>query len=159
VKFIQETRMKNSRQAIDAFLANKTIAVVGVSHNGDKFGNYLYRAVRQAGYKVYAVNPNLDMAEGDRCYAGLGALPEKPDGVVLVVPPQATLQVLDDMGKLGIHSVWIQQGADSTEGDKKAAELGINLVSGECLMLVLEPVQSVHRWHRAVRKLIGRIPK
>ncbi len=70
VKFVQETKRKISRQAIDAFLANKTLAVVGVSHNTDKFGNYIYRAVRQAGYKVYAVTPNLNVAEGDHVMPG-----------------------------------------------------------------------------------------
>ena len=48
------------------------------------------------------MNPRLDMVEGDRCYAGLGALPEKPDGVIMVVQPKTTLQVFDDMAKLGI---------------------------------------------------------
>jgi predicted CoA-binding protein len=151
--------MKNTRQSIEAFLAKQPLAVVGVSHSPDKFGNYLYREIKKSGRKVYAVNPSLDMVEGDRCYAGLGALPEKPQGVVLVVQPQTTLQVLDEMAKLDIHSAWIQQGADSPDGEKKAAELGIDLVSGECLMMFLEPMQSIHRWHRTFKSVLGQLPK
>jgi predicted CoA-binding protein len=151
--------MKNTRQSIEAFLAKQPLAVVGVSHDPDKFGNYLYREIKKTGRKVYAVNPGVDMVEGDRCYAGLGALPEKPGGVVLVVQPQTTLQVLDDMDKLDIRSAWIQQGADSEDGEKKAAELGIDLVSGECLMMFLEPVQSIHRWHKTFKKVFGQLPK
>ncbi len=38
---------------------------------------------------VYAINPQMDMVERDRCYAGLGILPERPDAVVLIIqPPQ-----------------------------------------------------------------------
>jgi predicted CoA-binding protein len=75
------------------------------------------------------------------------------------VQPQTTLQVLDDMDKLDIRSAWIQQGADSEDGEKKAAELGIDLVSGECLMMFLEPVQSIHRWHKTFKKVFGQLPK
>lgn len=151
--------MKNTQQAIDAFLANKVIAVVGVSHSPEKFGNYLYRELKKANYKVYAVNPGLDMAEGERCYAGLGALPEKAGGVVMCVPAAATLGVLEDMAKLGIKSAWIQQGADSAEAEEKAKALGISLVSGECMMMFLQPVQSIHKWHRVVRTIFGKMPK
>lgn len=151
--------IKNSRQTIDAFLSSKKIAVVGVSHNKDKFGNYLYRELKKAGYNVFAVNPTLDMAEGDRCYAGLGALPEIPEAVVMTIPPAATLAVLDEMARLGIKRAWLQQGADSAEGEARAKELGIELVSGECMMMFLEPVQSIHKFHRTVRKIFGKLPK
>ena len=151
--------MKNSRQTIESFLSSKCIAVVGVSHNKDKFGNYLYRELKKTGHHVFAVNPTLDMAEGDRCYAGLGALPEKPEAVVLTIPPAATLPVLDEMARLGINRAWLQQGADSPEGEAKAKELGIELVSGECLMMFLEPVQSIHKFHRTVKKIFGKLPK
>ena len=151
--------MKNTRQAIEAFFANKSIAVVGVSHSTEKFGNYLYRELKKAGYKVFAVNPGLDMAEGDRCYAGLGALPEKPEGVLMCIPAPATLAVLDDMAKLDIKSAWLQQGADSPEAEEKAQTLGINLVSGECVMMFLKPVESIHKWHRVVRTVFGKMPK
>jgi predicted CoA-binding protein len=82
----------------------------------------------------------LDIVDGDRCYAGLGALPEKPGGAVLVVQPQATLQVFEDMARLGIQNAWSQQGADSPDGEAKAEELGIHLISGECLLMFLQPV-------------------
>jgi uncharacterized protein len=151
--------MKNSRQAIDDFLGSKSFAVVGVSHNKDKFGNYIYRELKAKGRTVYPVNPSLDMAEGDRCFAGLGALPEKPEAVVMVVQPAATLPILEEMARLGIKRAWLQQGADSPEGEAKAKDLGIELVSGECLMMFLEPVQSMHKWHWTIKKIFGKLPK
>ena len=151
--------MKNSRQAIDNFLSSKTIAVVGVSRNKDKFGNYLYREIKKKGYTVYAVNPNMDMTEGDRCYAGLGALPEKPDAVLMSIQPKAALPVMDEMARLGIKKCWLQQGADSKEGEDKARELGLDLVSGECLMMHVQPVESIHNFHRGFKKFFGLLPK
>ena len=151
--------MINSRKIVDEFIGLKSIAVVGVSRNKDKFGNAIYREMKAKGYKVMAVNPKLDMAEGDRCYAGLGALPEKPEGVVLVIPPAETLSVIESAAQLGIKYIWLQQGANSPEGEAKCQELGLNVVSGECIFMFLEPVQSIHGFHRFVWKLFGKMPK
>ena len=150
--------MQNTKQSIDEFLNQKTIAVVGVSRNKDKFGNLIYRELRAKGHKVFAVNPNMDMAEGDRCYAGLGALPEKPGGVVMVIPAKATLAVIEEMRKLGIKNLWLQQGADSPEGEQLAKSLEINLVSGICILMFLSPVESLHKFHKCLKRIFGGLP-
>lgn len=151
--------MINSRKTIDEFMALKSIAIVGVSRNKDKFGNAIYRDLKAKGYKVMAVNPKLDMVEGDRCYAGLGALPEKADGVVIVISPAETVAVIEEAARLGIKYVWLQQGANSPESEAKCQELGLNVVSGECIFMFLEPVQSIHGFHRFIWKLFGKMPK
>lgn len=137
----------------------KSFAVVGVSRNKDKFGNAIYRDMKANGYKMLAVNPKLDMVEGDRCFAGLGALPEVPQGVILCINPSETVAVIEEAARLGIKYIWIQQGANSPEGEAKCKELGLNLVSGECIFMFLEPVKSVHGFHRFIWKLLGKMPK
>ena len=151
--------MKNSMQAVNDFVNSKSVAIIGVSRNKDKFGNYLYREMKKKGYTVYAINPNMDMFEGDRCYAGLGALPEKPEAVLMSIQPAATLSVMEEMARLGIKKGWLQQGADSKEGEEKAKELGLELVSGECMMMFMQPVESIHKFHRGFKKLFGQLPK
>jgi predicted CoA-binding protein len=151
--------MRNTKKAIEEFLAQKSFAVVGVSRNKDKFGSAIYRDMKTKGLTVFGINPQMDMVEGDRCYAGLGALPEKPDAVVLVVPPPATLTAIDEMHKLGIKHLWIQQGAESKEAEEKAMSYGINLVSGECLFMYLPPVESLHKFHLFINRIFGKLPK
>jgi uncharacterized protein len=151
--------MKNSKQTIDEFVQQKNIAVVGVSRNKDKFGNTIYRELKAKGYKAQAVNPHLDMVEGDRCYAGLGALPEKPDAVIICINPLETIPVIEEAGRLGIQYVWLQQGANSPEGEAKCQELGLKVVSGECIFMFLEPVTSIHAFHRFFVKMFGQMPK
>jgi predicted CoA-binding protein len=151
--------MKNTKASIDAFFDQKTFAVVGVSRNKDKFGNMIYREMKKRGLEVYGVNPQLDMIEGERCYGGLGALPVKVDAVIAVIPPQATLPIIDDMAKLSIKHLWLQQGADSPEAEQKALALGMNLVSGECMLMYLPPVESLHKFHRVLKKIFGGLPK
>lgn len=151
--------MKNTLENIEKFLKLKKIAVVGVSRKKDKFGNMIYRELKTHGYQVMAVNPNADMVEGDRCYAGLGALPEKPDGVLVVVPPADGLKVIEEAAALEIQNVWVQQGANSPEIEQKCGELNLTCTSGECIFMYLEPVTSIHAFHRFFRRLFGKMPK
>ncbi len=151
--------MINSRKNIDEFLQLRKIAVVGVSRNKDKFGNMIYRELRSAGYEVMAVNPNADMVEGDRCYAGLGALPVKPDGIILVVPPAQGIEIVEDAARSGIRHIWVQPGANSSQIDQRLSELDLVAVSGECIFLYLEPVKSVHAVHRFFRRIFGKMPE
>lgn len=127
--------MKNSKQLIDEFVALKKIAVVGVSRNPQKMGNAIYNELKQRGKTVFAVNPGADRVEGDRCYAAVGALPEKPGGVLLVIPPHETLQVIRETAAAGIPYAWLQQGANSIDGERLAEELGLKLISGECIFM------------------------
>ena len=151
--------MINSRKTIDEFMQLKTLAVIGVSRNKDKFGNLIYRDMKAKGYKMLAINPKLDMVEGDRCYAGLGALPEVPQGVIICIAPSETIPVIEEAARLGIKYVWLQQGANSPEGEAKAKELGLNLVSGECIFMFADPVESIHKFHRFINKVFGKLPK
>lgn len=151
--------MINTRTNIDAFLEQQKIAVVGVSRNKDKFGNMIYRDLKAAGYTVMAVNPNADMVEGDRCYAGLGALPEKPDGVLIVIPSKQVIEIIEEAARMGLRHIWVQQGANSLEVDKRLEALDLEAVSGECIFMFLEPVKSVHSFHRFFRRVFGTIPK
>jgi len=44
--------------------------------------------LKEAGYTVYPVNPNIDEIFGEICYHSLSELLEKPDVVDTVVPPK-----------------------------------------------------------------------
>ena len=68
--------MQTIKEAADAFLANKRVAVTGVSRAPKTHGsNTVYRRLRDCGYEVFPVNPNADEVEGDRCYPNLGSIP------------------------------------------------------------------------------------
>jgi uncharacterized protein len=114
--------------------------VVGVSQDREKYGNIIYRDLRNAGYKVYGVNPKLDVIEGDPCFHSLRELPEKPAVVDLVVPPQASLSVIEECKELGIERVWFQPGSESDEAIERAESYGIQVVANACIMLQKEPV-------------------
>jgi predicted CoA-binding protein len=56
-----------------------------------------------------------------------------------------------------IQNVWLQQGAESPAALKTGKELGLSLVSGKCILMYAEPVQSFHKFHRVVAKIFGQL--
>ena len=61
--------MPTIKEAAAEFLANKRVAVTGVSREAKGHGsNVVYQRLRARGYEVFAVNPNADEVEGDRAY-------------------------------------------------------------------------------------------
>ena len=77
-----------------------------------KFGYKIYKCLKDHGYEVYPVNPNVAEIDGNKCYPSLSALPVVPAVVDFVVPEAAGLAALDECKELGISTVWLQPGAD-----------------------------------------------
>jgi predicted CoA-binding protein len=51
--------MQGVKESASAFLANKRVAVTGVSRTPKTHGsNTVYKRLRERGYEVFAVNPN-----------------------------------------------------------------------------------------------------
>jgi predicted CoA-binding protein len=112
-----------------------TIAVVGATNDPSKYGNVIYRDLRRKGYKVFPVNRTSSEIEGDQAWPALGALPEKPTIVNIVVPPESTIEVLDECLSLGLTNVWLQPGAESPEIISWLQENEFNYVASACIMI------------------------
>ena len=133
--------------ASEAFVSQKTLAVVGVSRTRG-FGNTLYRHLKHRGFNVFPVNSQTDTVEGERCYRRLDDLPATVDGVVTVVPPAQTKNVVEDCARLGISRVWMQQGSESEAAIALCRDKGIAEVHGACLLMHTGATfpHSIHRW-------------
>ena len=64
----------------------------------------------------------------------------------------------EGMCSQGITHIWMQPGSESAAAIAEAAKAGITVISGECILMFLEPVESFHAFHRFV-KVVGRYPK
>lgn len=147
-----------TKAAIDSFLAARRLAVVGVSGAKRKFGNVVYKELRAKGYEVYPVNPRAEEVDGQRCYPNLAAVADRIDGAVLVVPPSQTEKVVREAAAAGVRRIWMQQGAESDEAVRFCRERGIEVVHGECILMFADPAGFVHRLHRWLRGVMGRLP-
>jgi uncharacterized protein len=123
----------------------RTWAVVGVSANKEKYGNIIFLQLRQANYKVYAVNPALQTVEGAPCYPNLSALPEVPEVVNVVVPPALGEAVVEECLTLGIQRIWFQPGAESEAAINKAKAGGMQVLSNACILLQYQTWEDAPR--------------
>ncbi len=118
----------------ETMLEKKIWAVVGANQDREKYGNMIYRRLKEKGYEVYAVNPMYDTVEGDRCYKDLTSLPAVPEVIDMVVSPKRGRAVIDEAAKLGIKYIWLQPGTYDDELLKQIGDLGLQQVQA-CVLV------------------------
>jgi len=153
-------------ELVNDFLAQKKIAVVGVSDKRETGCNLGYRKFKAAGYEVYAVNPRITTFEGDPCYPDLKSIPEKPEAVFILTNPQVTEQVVQQCVELGVKRVWMHcmmgtkpglaggMTSVSQEAVKMCRENGITVIPGACPNQYLEP-DFGHKVMRVMFRTLG----
>ncbi len=144
-------------QAIQDFIQTKRVAVIGFSRSEKKFGRAAYKELKARGYQVYGVNPEMKEIDGDPCYPNLAALQGKVDSVLLCVPSDQGKKSLQEAAQIGLRQVWVQSGAESADLISKGKELGLELITGKCILMYAPPVKSVHAWHRGFNRLFGKL--
>jgi len=150
---------------VDDFLAQKRIAVAGVSRNNSHHpvGNLIYHRLKTTGHDVFPVNPNMQTFEGDRCYPNLQAIPGGVDGVVVITRPETTEQIVRDCNATGIRRVWMHQSMGKGSSVSPAAveycrQHDISVIAGACPMMYGANVDFGHTCMRWILKLTGGLP-
>ena len=151
---------------VQNFLAQKKIAVVGVSDKRETGCNLAYTKFKENGYQVFAVNPRISTFNGDACYPDLKSLPEKPDAVFLLTNPKVTEQVIQQCVDLGIKHVWMHcmmgtkpgLASGMTSVSQSAVEMceanGIEVIPGSCPNQFIKP-DIGHSMMRGLWSLLG----
>ena len=147
-----------TQEAVKNITSLKKLGVAGVSRNSKKFGNAIYREMKKKGYDVYPINPHTDEIEGAACYRDVASLPEV-EGLIINTPARESLKIVNEAKHKGINNVWLQQGAQSKDAVKFCEDNNMNYVAGECIFMFMEPVESIHGFHRWIWKLIGKYPQ
>ena len=111
------------------------IAVVGVSRDKEKYGFKVFKTLLENDFLVFAINPNADTILDQKVYPNLFSLPEKPDLVVIVTPPNVTAKIIDSCVKIGVRKVWLQPGSESENVIREAEDNGIDVVYNACIMI------------------------
>jgi predicted CoA-binding protein len=157
-------RTKPIKDAAAEFLANQRIAVTGVSRNADGHGsNVVYQRLRERKYTVFAVNPNADLVEGDRCFHDLKSIPGGVGAVVIGTKPETAEATMRECAELGIKHVWMHRsfggGSVSAAATAYGRANGITVIPGGC-PLMFEPIaDGGHKAMRFVFTLTGAVPR
>ena len=153
--------MTKLRDAAAEFLAQPRIAVAGVSRDPKQPANLIYRRLRDAGHEVFAVNPNAEEVEGDRCYAAVTEIPDGVDGVVVVTPPEASAAVVEDCALAGVPRVWLHRGIGPGSVSEEAIEAGrghgIAVIPGGCPNMFGATSDRGHRGMLHVLQVTGKL--
>jgi predicted CoA-binding protein len=155
--------MTTIKKAATEFLANKRIAVTGVSREGTSHGaNVVYQRLREHGYDVFAVNPSADIVEGDACYHDLKSIPGGVEAVVIGTRPAYAEQTMRECDELGIKQVWMHRmfgsGSVSDAATEYGRSRGITVIDGGCPLMFPPTSDTGHRVLRAVGTVTGKVP-
>jgi predicted CoA-binding protein len=156
--------MTRIKDAASEFLANKRVAVTGVSREPENHGsNVVYQRLRDRGYEVFPVNPNAEEVEGDRSYPDLRAIPGGVDAVVIATRPEIADDAMRECADLGIKHVWMHRGPGAGSVSETAAaygrEHGIAVIDGGCPCMFDPTADPGHKVMRAIFTLTGNVPR
>jgi predicted CoA-binding protein len=151
---------------VHEFLAQKRIAVAGVSRNNrhHPVGNLIYQRLKKTGHEDFPVNPHMRTFEGDRCYPDLKSIPDGVDGVVIITRPEVTERIVHDCAEASVRRVWMHQsmGKNASSVSPEAVEYcrqhDITVIAGACPMMFGPGADFGHTCMRWVLKLTGGLP-
>jgi predicted CoA-binding protein len=152
----------NTRQSIEDFLGQKRLAVIGVSRDPKDFTRVLFRELKNRGYDLAPVNPNVTEVDGIPCRSHIQDVTPPVDGALLMISAGVCNQVVRECAQAGIRRIWMYRATGKGAVDPYAVEFckksGIEVVVGECPFMFLPQAGLVHRVHGFCKKLVGRYP-
>ena len=153
--------MPTIKEAASEFLAQKRIAVTGVSRKPKEHGsNTVFKRLRDRGYEVFAVNPNAQLVEGVRSYNNLRSIPGGVDAVVIATAPDKAEGTMRECVELGITHVWMHRsygrGSVSAAATAYGRQHGVTVIDGGCPLMFGRTADLGHKIMRMV--LASRVP-
>lgn len=148
------------KKIIQAFVDHKKVAIAGASPKKDNFGKYLLTELTKLEKEVYPVNPHYDNVEGHTCIPSVKDLPADVENLILAVPPELSVEIIEQAMGSGIKRVWMVKGMGKGAYSEKAHaacdENKIQVVYGFCPMMFYGG--GGHKFHLWLRKTFGKLP-
>jgi predicted CoA-binding protein len=152
-----------SLEVISEFLAQRRIAMVGVSREEQSLSMKLFAEMCRLGYDMVPVNPNTAEIGGKVCFARVQDIHPEVDAALLMTSAEVTERVVVDCAAAGVGRIWMYRGAGQGAVNQRAVEfceeLDIQVIPGECPFMFLSKTGLFHQLHGVVRKISGRYPR
>lgn len=124
--------MQLTQEDMQKFFSPRSIAFVGVSRSGGRFGglSFLSKYI-EAGYggDLYPINPKADAILGIRAWPDLAALPQTPDLAMVAVAAPRVPEVIGACADRGIRHVHLLTAGFDELGDTTGQTLRDRLIS------------------------------
>lgn len=128
--------MSNDPSTIDEMLReSKTIAVLGMSDKPHRASYNIGKYLAQHGYRVLPVNPVLKQIDGQPCYATLDEAQAAAtiDLVDVFRASENVPPIVDDVIRLGIPYLWLQDEVIHDQAVARARAAGVKCVQNDCI--------------------------
>ena len=142
--------------SVQQFLSSRRIALVGFSRNPKDFSRVLDAQLRQRGYEVVPVHPELAEVDGRRAFTRVGAIDPAVDAALVMVPPSLAESVVRDCLDAGVRRIWLHRGAGKGSATPEALDLcrsrDVIPIRDLCPMMALPGASWPHRLHGWLRQ-------
>lgn len=125
---------ENSDRIAELLNRAKTIAVVGLSDNPMRPSYEVSQYMQRHGYRIIPVNPTVQTALGEKSYPTLSDVPEKIDIVDVFRRPSAVPDIVDEVIRLKLPALWLQETVVHEEAAEKARKAGVFVVMDRCIL-------------------------
>jgi len=112
---------------------NHTVAIVGLSDKPDRPSYVVAKYLKEHGYHIIPVNPQVEQVLGETSYPDLLSIPRPVDVVDIFRRSEDVPPIVDQAIKIGAKVVWMQEGIINEEAAKKAREAGLEVVMDKCM--------------------------
>jgi predicted CoA-binding protein len=112
----------------------RTIAVVGLSDNPLRPSHGVSAYMQSQGYRIIPVNPQIESCLGEKAYPSLLEVPEKIDIVNIFRRPEFVEEIVDQVIKLKVPAIWMQEDVIHEGAAEKARRAGIFVVMDRCIL-------------------------
>lgn len=122
----------NSKETIDAVLALKTWAVVGLGNNPERAAFGVAKLLQEKGHTIIPVYPRVEEVHGQTGYKTLAEIPQQVDVVDCFVNSKLVGKVVDEAIAIGAKAVWLQLDVIDEEAVARAQAAGLLTVMNRC---------------------------
>ncbi len=112
----------------------RRIAVVGISDRPERDSHHVAAYLRDVGYTILPVNPNLTTVLGLPCVPSLRDLTGPVEVVDVFRRSDQVAPIVDDAIAVGARAVWMQDGVVDQASAARARAAGLLVVMDRCML-------------------------
>lgn len=154
---IKLTFMQVKKSLINEFLSISPIALYGMSRSEKKFGNHVLTKLSEMNKETFPIHHKADQIQGKKCWSSINEVKKPVRAAFISLPPKHTIQVVKELKNKAVNYIWLQPGAESDEVIAFCHENDMQVIHGLCIMMFLEPVESIHKFHRFFWRIFNKL--
>lgn len=134
------------------FLGHKTLALVRLSAQTPVMGAKMNEELAKKGYDVRVVYLNTNPSD-----PSIESVAGEVEGAIIAVARSECEAAVREAIEAGIPRLWLQSGCESQEAIALCEEQSVPVVHHACVLMYAQPVESIHKFHRGLCKLFGKL--